>query len=80
MRLDMGCPALHETVSYGMQVLAFFMALQPVKESFPGDIMIRQLDFSGGQLMASLIFCLKIAAFHPYPGQFPFQDKRFAFP
>ena len=42
--------------------------------------MIRQVDFAGGKLMARLIFCLKIAAFYPDPGQFPFQDKRFGFP
>ena len=80
MRLDMGRPALHQTVPYGMQVLADFMALQPVKESFPGSIMIRQVESSGGKLMARLIFCLKIAVFHPDPSQFPFQNKRFGFP
>ena len=80
MRLDMGRPAMHQPVPHGMQVLADFMALQPIKESFPGGIMIRQVDFAGGKLMARLIFCLKIAAFYPDPGQFPFQDKRFGFP
>jgi hypothetical protein len=79
LRLDVGRPAMHQPVPYGVKILADFMALQPIKESLPSGIMIRQDQFLGGKLMALLIFCLKIAPFYPDPGQFLFQDKRFGF-
>ena len=41
---------MHQPVSYSMQILADFIALQPVKESFPGSIMIRQVQFFGRQV------------------------------
>ncbi len=72
MRLDVGGPAVHQPVPYGLKTLADFMALQPIKESFPSDIMIRQVQFLGEQLMACLINGMKEALSHPDSGQFSF--------
>ena len=65
MRLDVGRPAMHQPVPYGVKIPPDFMALQPFKENLPSGIMIRQVNFAGGKLMARLIFCLKIAVFPP---------------
>jgi hypothetical protein len=60
---------------YGVKILADFMASQPIRENLPGGIMIRQIQFLGGKLMALLIFCGKIAPYCPDSSSFPFQDK-----
>ena len=80
MRLDMGRPAMHQPVSYGVQILADFMALQPVKESFPGSIMIRQVQFLGDKLISPLISGVKRAASYPDSFQFTLKDQVFGFP
>ncbi len=57
--------AVDDAVSYAMQVLAHFMAFKPFKESFPGGIMIREVQFPGYQPIAFLINGMKEALGHP---------------
>ena len=56
---------MHQPVPYGMEILADFMVLQPIKEGSESGIMIWQVQFLRGQLISLFISDIEEAAVLP---------------